>query len=741
MQTCRKSPSMPWRSALLNLGAGLLTTLLVACGATGSRNAPATPSAPVPGSTPGQTQTAVGTLSLFAGDPGGLGAVDGAAGAARFSSPVALAADAAGNLFVGDPDNRTIRKVDAGGTVSTFAGRLGFAGWADGATGTSRLAQPGAVALGPDGTLYVGDMGVSGIAAISPQGTMTTLIPGGSNTYTDGVSVNARFNGIMGLALDPAGYLYIADNRNHAIRQLNLATSEVTTVAGGTRITTGTARAGVVDGPIASAQIGYPSGIVWAPGNVLYVSSYRTQTIRKVDLKAGVVSTVAGTASKAGLVDGTGAAALFRSPMGLVLDGLGNLLVADMGNNAIRQIDLASGKVTQIAGDAAGAAGHQDGAGKAATFYQPYGLAMDHQGRLLIGDYYNGTVRRMDLVSAAVTTLAGRPENPGSSDGTRATALFKDAYGLCQDASGNVYVADSGNHVIRRIGTDGTVTTFAGRAGVAGHADLQGAAATFSAPMDVVMDGAGNLLVADKGNHCIRKVDPLGNVSTFAGSLTSIAGRLDGQGTNATFKGPQALALAATGELYVSDTGNYLIRKVLADGTVTTLAGTGSANLADGTGTAASFQWPLGLALDGKGRLYVADAGCNSIRVVDLASAAVGTLAGDAGDPLSSKGYPGALDGTGKAAKFNYPVRVAVDAAGNILVSDYNNQAVRKVTPAGVCTTLVGTLPGDGTTGSLPGIALGSLPGQLDYPKGMLLRADGSLLVISRHCILGVKGY
>jgi sugar lactone lactonase YvrE len=315
-------------------------------------------------------------------------------------------------------------------------------------------------------------------------------------------------------------------------------------------------------------------------------------------------SFVAGTAGSIGSADGTGAAAQFDQPYGLALDSSGNLYVADKGNDEIRVIST-GGAVTTLAGTA-GSIGTTDGTGAAARFNQPTGVAVASGGTLYVADSVNNTIRKISS-GGAVTTFAGTAGKAGSTDATGTSALFNQPYGVAVDSSGNVYVADFGNYTIRMITSGGVVTTFAGTAGSAGSADGTGTAARFNQPIGIAVDGSGNVYVADSANNTIRKITSGGVVTTLAGTAGS-AGSADGTGTAARFHSPRGLAVDGNGNIYVADSENCTIRKITSGGVVTTLAGTpGSFASQSGTGAAALFDVPVGVAVDGSGNVYVSD--------------------------------------------------------------------------------------------------------------------------------------
>jgi len=321
--------------------------------------------------------------------------------------------------------------------------------------------------------------------------------------------------------------------------------------------------------------------------------------------------TLAGNAGSSGSTNATGSAARFSAPFAVAVDTAGNIYVADTDNDTIRKV-TPEGVVTTLAGQA-GSAGSKDATGSAARFYKPSGVAVDGAGNVYVADTINNTIRKV-TPAGVVTTLAGKAGVSGTNNGTGNAARFNNPFGVAVDSATNVYVADTYNFMIRKITPAGVVTT------------LVGPAALLFSPSGVAVDSATNVYVADYGNHIIRKVAPAGVVTTLAGWAGS-SGSEDGTGTAARFYYPSSVAVDSATNVYVADTYNYTIRKVTPAGVVTTLAGQPTrSGTNDGTGNAARFYLPSGVAVDGSGNVYVADTYNYTIRkgqpaLVILASA------------------------------------------------------------------------------------------------------------------------
>lgn len=331
------------------------------------------------------------------------------------------------------------------------------------------------------------------------------------------------------------------------------------------------------------------------------------------------IRTFAGNTT-AGSTNGPAATARFNHPVGLATDLAGNIYVADTENSTIRKI-TSGGNVSTLAG-LAGSFGTNDAIGGGARFYGPQAVAANNSGQIYVADSGNSTIRKI-TAGGLVSTFAGVGGVSNSFDGTGSNAQFYHPEGVAVDAGGNVYVADTWNHTIRKITTAGAVTTLAGLAGNFGAADGTNSKARFNRPTGIAIDSATNIFIADSLNHTIRKITPNGSVRTIAG-LAGVWGSADGTNNAARFYLPEGISVATNGDLYVTDSGNQTLRKISFIGTnwvVTTVAGlNGLAASANGTGSNAQFYFPAAIGFDSAGYLYLADTGNNTIRSTRIIS-------------------------------------------------------------------------------------------------------------------------
>jgi len=683
-------PSLPWaprRTPAARLLASLLATtlLLPGCGSDGTST-----TASADNNVDEVVDSGPSTLSFIAGSTGGSGNTDGTLDQARFSYPQSLAMDGEGNIYVAD--DGVIRKITPGGVVSTLAGS-GQRGSAD---GTGRQASFGyEIHLAADaaGNVYVADYEYKTIRKVTPQGVVTTVAGvAGSGSVIDGTGSDAFFQYPQGIVVAPDGNIYV-----HDMGTLRQVTPEgvVTTVLGSRN------DARSVDGTSDSARLYYWSTAmtVDADGNIYMVEP---GVVRKVT-PDGEVTTIAGSAGDYGHVDGTGSAARFASTQGITIDADGNLYLTDR-DHTIRKITPA-GVVSTLAGQSE-TSGGSNGTGSAATFSYPAGIVAKANGELYVGDSNNTQIRKV-TAAGVVSTYAGSFGSWGTADGTGTSAQFNGAYGIAANSSGLMYVADIYNHSLRLVTASGVVTTYSGSSGesAAGYVDGPLAQARFEYPYILQLDSGNTLWMLDQSGNALRQVSPQGVVSTLVTPES-----------NGISRGC-SLALDGNGNAYVGSSRTNSILKVTAAGVVSTLAGSAGggggisigdsvggsvraasvtrSNFADGTGTEAAFYNPCGLATDTSGNVYVADSGNHAIRKVTPAGV-VTTIAGNPEVSVSA-------DGTGTAATFQNPNSIAVSRSGNLYVAD--GSTIRKITPAGVVTTVAGVQGLFGfQTGALPGV-------------------------------------
>ncbi len=651
------------------------------------------------------------TFTTLAGPAGGPASADGAGSDARFNNPRGVATDSRGNVYVADQINHTIRMITPAGVVTTLAGCANLMGNDDGTGSAARFVAPFGVATDSGGNVYVADTSNNTIRKIT-QGRVVTTLAGSASSpagSADGTGSAARFHSPTGVTTDSDGNIYVADQFNNTIRKVTPA-GIVTTLAGSAGL------GGYADATGSTARFHSPTGMATDSGGNVYIADSENRTIRKIT-QAGVVTTLAGSATApAGSDDGTGSAARFHSPTGLATDSGGNVYVADSVSGTIRKITPA-GEVTTLAGSAKARSGSKDGTGDAARFRSPTALATDSDGSIYVADSDYDTIRKI-TPAGVVTTLAGSPSPIGSADGTGSAARFNSPVALAADSAGNVYVADQRNDTIRKITPAGVVTTLAGSPGNAGgSADGTGSAARFFTPAGVATDSDGNVYVADQFNNSIRKITPAGVVTTLPGSATTDpTGSAQRPGSAAHFQYPTGVATDRAGDVYVADRDNYTIRKITPKGMVTTLAGSaGLDGSADGTRSVARFSRPTAVATDSGGNIYVAEDFNSTIRKITPAGI-VTTLAGSA----RLLDY---VDGTGSAARFNFPMSVATDGGGNVYVAERDNATIRKITPAGVVTTLASSLRHVGSEDGTGSVA------RFNSPMGVATDRSGNVYV------------
>lgn len=619
--------------------------------------------------------------------------------AAQFKAPQGVAVDSLGNVYVADSGNSVIRMITAAGVVTTLAGS-GAIGIVDGTGTAAQFVWPQGMAMDASNNLYVAEGGSpAAIRKITTPGAVVTTLAGSGSGYLDEIGSAAKFKQPEAVAVDASGNVYVSEFGNTTIRVVSPA-GGVSTIAGPFGAT-----ASSLDGPVTNASLYWPQGLaVDAAGNV-YVADTGNNRIRKISA-APYVYTVSGH------VDGLAAGQSVT-----LQNNLGNNLTLSANGYFTFSAPLITAQTYSVT---------------VAT--QPAGQTCAVVNGA--GGYTTGDVLNVWVNCAMVSTYAGSGTAGLINGTTLLNSQFKGPSQLAYDSLGNLYVADVTNEVIRKITPAGVVSTLAG-SGTMGYANGTGTAANFSlyANSGLAVDASGNVYVGDTGNNVIRRITAAGVVSTLVGNNTTCCYQ-DGTGSAAWFYMPGGLALDGLGNLYVADTGNHSIRKIVLSGAVvTTLAGGGGNTnwgYVNGVGTLARFNNPGGIAVGTGGMLYVADGSNGAVRMINPSTAVVTTLAGHSGAGWMWSGY---IDASGTAALFGGPSSIAVDAAGNVYVTD---GTIRMISPTGTVTTWAG-VPGGGFTYPTPGyvngngsvaqFSMGCSAGAGAGGSGIAIDASGNLIV------------
>ena len=676
---------------------------------------------PAPPLVPNQVTTLAGNLPF--------GTADGTGTVPRFG-------DYQGGIAL-SPDGQFALVADHGGAIRRLQVADGAVASGTVTTPWRNVPDPNAIAISADGAfaIFTQSTAVSRLDLQASPPVSPTLLAGQlfSAGAVDATGTNARFSIAYGVALSPDGsFALVADTDNHTIRKVIVATGAVTTFAGSA------GQAGSTDAISTTARFNNPHGIVVsADGAFALVADTGNSTIRKLDLATAEVTTLAGSVGQPGEDNGTGTAARFTAPTGLALsaDGRYALVLDDeiySVYSRVRRVDTQTGAVTTLIG------GDPTLSDDGLLFTISGGIALSADGSFaLVSAYWEDQVRRLGApfnLAGRVTTLAGAAGQAGSQDGQGLAARFRDPRGVAMSETGIAMVADTGNNTIRRVSIpNGDVFTIAGTGGALGAPGEPGAVngpgpvARFRAPLGVAVNQIATFaLVADTGNHAIRRVDLLsGEVTTVAGQL-GVPGQADGSPAQSGLHSPAAVAIAPGGAFaLVADTGNHTLRRLdLASGQLSTIVGAaGQAGATDGTGIEARLNAPFGVSISCDASFALVAEEGRTVRRVQLATAQVDTIyrptlaggslaqigsrpirvtvvIGDdfglAPDPESGSvgklalangalvavagtpGQPGAADGFGTAARLNQPSDVAAACTSTrVLILDTANQTLR----------------------------------------------------------------
>jgi sugar lactone lactonase YvrE len=562
-------------------------------------------------------------------------------------SALAVAVASTGTIYVADTENNRVLRIDKNGTSSTVGGG-------------ARVNVPGAlawsVAVGGDGAVYIADAGAHRVRKVDANGVVTTVAGTGTAGFRgdDGPATSAMLSFPAGVAVDGAGNVYIADLQNHRIRRVD-RNGVITTVAGN-----GTQGFSGDGGPATRASLNRANRVAVDRLGALYVADVGNHRIRKVDTR-GIITTVAGN-GKAGFSGDGGPAtrASLDEPSDVAVSDQGTLYIADTNNSRVRAV-ATNGVVTTVAGGSGDGVFTGDG-GQATNAqlslgYLHSGIALDREGALYLTEDF-GRVRKVGRNGIIMNVAA--------------VADVRSFSGVAVDAAGAVYVASSGR--IRKIDTQGMVTIVAGNGTFRASGDGGPATSAGMSISGIALDPTGALFIAENGNNRVRKVDSNGIITTVAGNGMGGSSGDGGSATAASVGSPSAVAVDGDGVLYIAQSGPISrIRKVDRNGVISTVAGNGTAGFSGdgGPATSASLNIPIAVAVDGSGNIYIAEMR-NRVRKVD-ARGIITTVAGDGTEGFGGDGGP-AL-----AARLNQPVALAVTSDGTLFISDWGNQRIRMV--------------------------------------------------------------
>ncbi len=641
------------------------------------------------------------TVGYVVSTVAGIGRAPGDGGpstSALLDDPSSIAVDAAGNVYITDFEAHRVRRVDSSGRIATIAG-TGVGGYSgdNGPAVNAQISKPSGIAVDPAGNIYFGDNDSQVIRKIAPDGIISRFAGKGSAGFSGdgGPAIYAQLSGPNALAFS-GGYLYIADTYNWRIRRVS-PSGIITTVAGN-----GEHAATVAGGPGLTVPIALPSGLAFDSAGILYVNEFGYNRVLRIDSLFNVTPFAGAGADGDSGDGGDGGPALqatFSTLGGIAADSSGNIYVSVQSGQRIRKI--ANGTVTAAAGNGLQGFAGDGGSPLSAQFSFPFGISTDASGRLYVADGGNNRVRRVDFANSRIVTFAGSSDSPGDGGRAENAALFAPE-AMAFDAAGNLFFADTNHHRIRKITPAGIINTVAGN-GTRGFTGDGGDARTaqLQNPEGIAIDSAGNLFIADSGNARIRRVGANGIIQTVAGTgVHSFSGDL-GPATLAGLVYPTGVATDAQGNYYIADYGNDRIRKVTSQGQISTFAGSNSTFYSGDNqpATSTGLSSPFSVAVDAPGNVYVSDLGHNRVRKISPGGtittvAFLNSFANDLGQPFA----------------------IAVDSVGKLYITDAFKPQVRVFGVNGALTTIAGTgalgFAGDGTSaltaqfGLLPGIAV-----------------------------------
>jgi sugar lactone lactonase YvrE len=670
---------------------------------------------------PGSDAVSSPTLTVIGGsDPTPSATASSPALSTQFGSLAAIAVDRKGNTFVATTDS-TICKIRPDGSTRLIAGTPEQQGSpTPGPATSSPLTRPFALAVDAAGNLYVADIDAYEVLKISPQGNLSVIVGKGyQSAPTPGPASASAIGRPTGVAVDAGGNVYVSDVPNHVIEKI--------TPGGTLSILAGSGDDGApVAGP-ASASPFNGLGALAVRGRNLYFVDRSARKVGTINLVTGTLSLVAGSGGFSFPIPGPALDTGFRTLSGITVDRAGDVFLVDLDNSVVAEV-TPDGNLSIVAGNTDSGT-PMPGPATSTSLKTPTGVAIDPQGNLVIADINNGNglVYKVSSTTGDLSIVAGLFASVLS--GSALLATIHDAGGIAVDAEGNTYGALGAEHVVFKITPSGTISVVAGNGSDGAPTPGNATASSLGQPFSLAVDAADNLFIGDAENSVVEKLSPTGTLSVVAGTGT-FGMPTPGVATASPLGFPAGIAADQVGNLFVADAGNHVVVKVSASGELSIVAGDGTdGGPVPGPATASPISFPIGLAVDGSGNLFFVDAFSEVVGKI-TASGELSIVAGNgtAGD---------AIAGPATSSPLTLPWGVAVDASGDLFITDYVGGAagcglVEQVTPDGSMSILAGK----GECGAA--VAGPAMSSPLTYPSFLTISPSGNLEVVTRIQIVSI---
>jgi len=553
-----------------------------------------------------------GTLSVVAGVPGALGApTPGPAASSDLANPSGVTVDGAGNLYIADPDNDVVEKVTPGGVLSVAAGvPAQFGAPTPGPAASSDLANPSGVTVDGAGNLYIADPDNDVVEKVTPGGVLSLAagVPAQFGAPTPGPATSSDLGLPESVALDGAGNLYIADPDNYVVERV--------TPGGELTVAAGDGQSGApTPGPSTSSELGSPSSVAVDGQGNLYIADAGNDVVERATPE-GILAVVAGYTPSGGPSPGPATSSNLNLPLGVAVDGAGNLYIADTGNSVVERVTPA-GVLSIVAGVPLQSGAPTPGPATSSDLGAPAAVAVGGAGNLYIADTANDVVDGV-TPAGALSVVAGVPGESGApTAGPAARSDLGDPAGVAVDRAGNLYIADTASDVVEKVTAGGTLSVVAGDGELGTPTPGPATSSDLGAPAAVAVDGSGNLYIADTANDVVEKVTADGTLSVIAGMPGKSGAASSGPATSSSLGNPSGVAIDGAGNVYIADTANDVVERVTPAGALSVVAGDGEFGApTPGPATSSDLGDPAGVAVDAAGNIYIADTDNSDIEAV-----------------------------------------------------------------------------------------------------------------------------